>query len=96
VTGTDPTDPSSGFRLNIGKANGQIAVSFHAAAAGTVLTPGTRYFTLQSGAPDGSGQWVWSNVDGYVDVQGADQTVQWSGPASGTVQLFRVQVRLQQ
>ena len=96
VTGTDPTDPSSGFRLNIGKANGQIAVSFHAAAAGTVLTPGARYFTLQSGAPDGSGQWVWSNVDGYVDVQGADQTVQWSGPASGTVQLFRVQVRLQQ
>ena len=93
VTGTDPTDPSSGFRLYISQPNGQIAVSFHATAAGTVLTPGTRFFTLQRGVPGGNGL-VWSNVAGYTDIQGADQDVQWTGTASDAMQLFRVAVRL--
>ena len=93
LTGTDPTDPHSGFHVNIGKVNGQIVVGFHAAAAGTVLTPGTRFFTLQRGMQGANG-FVWNNVTGYTDIQGADQDVQWTGTASEVMQLFRVQVRL--
>jgi mono/diheme cytochrome c family protein len=95
LTGTDPTDPDSGFRINIAQTNRQIAVSFHAAAAGTVLTPGTRFFTLQRGVQSSNGgPIVWSNVSGCTDIQGAGQLVQWTETASQAIQLFRVQVRL--
>jgi DNA-binding beta-propeller fold protein YncE len=94
VTGTDPTDPNSGFRIHIAQTNGQIVVSFHAAAAGTILTPGTRFFTLQSGVPGSNSPIVWSNVASYTDVPGADQQVQWTGTGTETVQLFRVLVYL--
>ncbi len=91
VTGSDPTDPNSGFRINIAQTNGQVVISFHAAAAGTTLTPGRRIFTLQRA----DAQMVWSNVAGFTDIQGADQTVSRIGTGSEAVQLFRVQVRLE-
>ncbi len=94
LTGTDPTDPNSGFHLEIAKTGGQIVVRFSAHAAGTALTPGSRLFTLQSSVTT-SGQLTWSDVPGHVDVLGADQLVEWSGPAPEAVQLFRVRVRLE-
>jgi 6-phosphogluconolactonase (cycloisomerase 2 family) len=94
VTGTDPTDPNAAFLVNIIQENGQIVVSFHAAAAGTVLTPGTRLFTLQRGVLDGNGQIVWNNVPGYTGIQGADQDVQLTETGPATMELYRVLVSL--
>lgn len=94
LTGTDPTDPNSGFHLRIARVGGQTVVRFPAYAAGTALTPGRRFFTLQTATSIGSPT-AWSNVPGFTDVLGADQIVEWSGPPSADLQLFRVQIRLE-
>jgi hypothetical protein len=93
ITGTDPTDPNSFFHVKITRENGQVVVRYPAYAAGTALTPGHRYLTLQAGTPNGS-QILWSNVPGFTDVLGADQIVQYTNPAPQQIQFFRVQIRL--
>ena len=93
LTGSDPTDPNSGFHLKITSESGQVVVRFPAYAAGTPLTPGHRYFTLRSSVPDG-GQILWTDVPGYADILGANQTVEYTAPLPQPIQLFRVHIRL--
>jgi len=80
--------------VNIGQTNGQVVVSFFAAAGGSALTPGTNLFTLQRGAPGSDGQTFWSNIPGYTGIQGADQQVQFVTTPTEPVQIFRVQMQL--
>jgi hypothetical protein len=86
-------DPAQ-LLVNIEQTNGQVVVSFHAAAGGSASTPGTNLFTLQRGAPGSNGQTSWSNIPGYTGIQGADRQVQFVTTPTEPVQIFRVQVQL--
>jgi hypothetical protein len=83
IAGTDPNDPNGGFRLSIARTNPLKRVWFNAARAeGPGYDGMTRVYTLQF-RPVLSGGF-WSDVPGYINIVGTNQTVNYFTAAGGT------------
>jgi len=93
TAGTDPTNATDRFVLNIGTVNGQAVVSFLARpAAPQYLLGCDRHFALDSttNLPGG-----WGAVPGYEDLLGTGQTVAYTNAPAGSARFFRARAWLQ-
>ena len=91
--GTNPTNASSKFVLQISQTNGLSRVSFEAVRAQGLGYEGqTRHYALEqlSVLPNST----WQPVPGYADIIGADQEVIYAAPSTGTPRFFRGKVWL--
>lgn len=97
LSGTNPNDSTSRFRLTIVRVGGSgKEASFVAqAAAGAGYQSKTRRYTLESTADLGNPNW--QPVTGYVNVLGAGQTVRYLIPEpSGFTRFYRVSIQLEE
>lgn len=94
LSGSNPNDSNSRFRLDIQHGASGKEVSFVAqAAAGAGYQSKTRSYTLESTQDLGSPNW--QPVPGQVNVLGAGQTVRYSVPEpSGITRFYRVAIQL--
>ncbi len=92
IAGTDPN--GAGFRLHLTQTNQQKRVSFLARRAeGPGYTGMTRLYTLETRATLAAGSW--SGVLNYVDIAGADQTVEYVTTDMSGSAFFRGKIVLQ-
>jgi hypothetical protein len=88
IAGTVPNDPNGGFRLYIDQSNHVKHVWFTAARAeGPGYEGMTRVYTLQYRPVLGSG--FWTDVPGYINVVGTNQTVNYFTGGLGDVGFYR-------
>ena len=88
IAGTDPGNPNSGFRLYIERANNLKHVWFTAARAeGPGYEGMTRVYTLQYRPVLGGG--FWTDVPGYINIEGTNQTVNYFTAGQGDIGFYR-------
>ncbi|MBN1673701.1 MAG: lamin tail domain-containing protein [Kiritimatiellae bacterium] len=95
VAGTDPTEASQTFEVDLSVAGTGVLVSFAArAAAGSGYEGLARYYELQEKGGGGS---AWTGVSGCQRILGAGQTVVYTNtsPAGADGQLYRARVWLE-
>jgi len=94
IAGTDPNDANSGFRLHITNSGGQRVVSFAALRAeGPGYDGLTRLYSLQTSPAIAPASW--SDVSGFTDVTGNNQTVTYQPTGAGAPAFFRGRITLQ-
>ncbi len=83
IAGTDPNDPNGGFRLHVERSTNALKrVWFNAVQAeGPGYDGMTRVYTLQFRPVLPGG--IWTDVPGYVNIVGTNQTVNYFTPTAG-------------
>jgi len=94
VLGTDPDDDGSEtLALDTTAASGSFVVSFPTReASGTGYSGLTRHYGLQH---RGEALGPWSDVGGYADIVGTNQTVTYTNPAPAAASHYRARVWLE-
>lgn len=93
VAGTNPNDPQGGFRLHINLTNDLKRVWFVAAQAeGPGYNGMTRRYTLEYRPNLAAG--FWTEVPGYIDVPGNNQTVSYFTTGVGAPGYYRGRISL--
>jgi hypothetical protein len=93
IAGTDPANPNGGFRLQIDLTNNLKHVWFTAVPAeGPGYEGMTRVYTLQYRPVLNAG--FWTDVPGYINVPGANQTVNYFTGGLGDIGFYRACISL--
>jgi hypothetical protein len=93
IAGTNPNDPQGGFRLQINETNALKRVWFVAARAeGPGYEGKARRYTLEFRANPNAGSWT--ELAGYVNVVGSNQTVNYFTPGMGSPGFYRTRISL--
>ena len=93
LTGSDPNNANSLFRLTLQPSGGQLAVSFFARQSAGVGYEGVaRYYSLES-ATNTLGPW--NGLAGYTNRLGNNQTITYQRPLPTTPEFYRGRVWLQ-
>jgi len=95
LAGSDPTDPNAGFRLFMAASNNVKQVSFVAVRAeGPGYEGLVRLYTLEANSNLGAP--AWSNVPGFADLAGDNQTIAYQTTGAESAEFFRGLIKLQQ
>ena len=93
IAGTNPNDPTDGFRLRINVTNDLKRVWFVAARAdGPGYDGMTRLYTLEFRPVLTSG--FWTEVPGYINIGGTNQTVNYFTASVGGPGFYRARISL--
>ncbi|MCE9615615.1 MAG: DUF2341 domain-containing protein [Lentisphaerae bacterium] len=90
IAGTDPTNHSDVFRLEIGSTGSATRISFYGISAELAFGQATRFYVLESST--NLSQPSWEGIPNYTNVRGANAVVTVvtnSPPASATPQFYR-------
>ncbi len=94
IAGTDPTDETSRFRVNITHSNQDILVSFPALeATGNGYTRKSRFYDLEEISDVRTGRW-WQ-VAGFTNILGNNVSVIYTTPPGRHPRFYRARTRLQ-
>ncbi|MBN1675802.1 MAG: fibronectin type III domain-containing protein [Kiritimatiellae bacterium] len=94
IVGSDPTDDTRYFAVNVTLSGGTLAVSFPTVAARGIGYEGlTRHYALEQ-QPAGNGG-TWLGVPGFTDIVGEGQTVTHQPAAGAGPMLYRARVWLE-
>lgn len=94
LAGTNPTNGTDSFRVQMLETNGGLFVSYRAVSTSNALYTGkSRYYDLlcRTSLVDGA----WAPVAGQTNLVGSDSQRQYSVPATNETLLYRVRARLQ-